>query len=121
MIIVIAESQSANSQLYRQFWYHEHKWPIKMSDSITESLDTLGIKYEMDKLEGDVDCTESFKDGFTKSHQKYILDFLTQTKLDHYPPAVTQTCIDYFSLVAKGKPEQYRIPRTTAIITVCGN
>ena len=120
MIIIIVESQSANSQLYQLFWHHEHKWPLNMSDSVLESLNTLGIKHETEVIAGEIDLTESFKDGFTKSHQKCILDFLTHTKTNRYPPAIAQTCIDYLSSIAEGKPEQYKVPRTTAIIT-CGS
>ena len=40
-----------------------------MSDSLLESLNSLGIKHEMEILEGDIDLTESFKDDFTKSHR----------------------------------------------------
>ena len=120
MIIIIVESQSANSQLYQLFWHHEHKWPLNMSNSVLESLNTLGIKHKMEVIAGEIDLTESFKDDFTKSHQKYILDFLTHTETDRYPPAVAQTCIDYLSSISKGKPEQYKVPRTTAIIT-CGS
>ena len=119
MIIVIAGSQSANSQLYRRFWYHKHKWPQQTSDSITESLDLAqGLKYEVEMVEGDFDVTESFKDGFTKPHQKHILDYLTHTKVDRYPPAVSQTCVDYLSSVAKGRPEEYRVPRTIMVIVI---
>ena len=69
MIIIIVESQSASCQLLKRFWYHEHKWPLKMSNSILEALNTLGIKHKMEIEEGDIDLTESFKDGFTKAHQ----------------------------------------------------
>lgn len=77
----------------------------------------MGIKHDMEIVPGDIDLTESFKDGFTKSHQKCMLEFLTHTKTDRYPPAVAQACVDYLSSVAVGKPERYMVPRTTAIIT----
>ena len=117
MIIVITKSRSPGaSQLYSRFWFHEHRWPLKLSDSVIETLDKLGIKYEVDMIEGENDLTECFKDGFQKPHQKYVLDFITHAKMDRYPTAVVQTCIDYLSSVANGKPEQYRVPRVTAFI-----
>ena len=66
-----------------------------------------------------IGLAECFKDGFDKPHHKYLLEFVTHINLEHYPPVVAQTCIDYLSSVAKGKPEQYVVPRTTAVI-VCG-
>ena len=46
-------------------------------------------------MEGDIDLTESFKDGFsykcTISLEVAALHFLTHTKMDRYPPEVTQT------------------------------
>ena len=74
----------------------------------------------MDLISGSNDMTESFKVGFDKPPHKYLLDFVTHTKLERYPPAVAQTCIDYLSSVAKGKPQQYKVPRSTAII-ICRN
>ena len=118
MIIVITKSRSPTNQLYSRFWLHEHQWPLKFSDSVIETLDNLGIKYEMDLIEGENDLTECFKDGFQKPHQKHILEFITHTRMDCYPPAVAQTCIDYLSSVAKGKPKEHKIPRVTAFI-VC--
>ena len=119
-LIAINKSPSPNSELYQRFWLHEHKWPMKLSDSVIESLNTLGDKYEVEAVEGDDDLTECFKHHFKERHHKYVLDFLTHTKMDRYPAAITQTCIDYLSSVARGKPEQYKVLRTTVII-VCGN
>ena len=45
---------------------------MKLSDAATESLDTLGIEYKMELIDGDLDFTECFKDGFQKPHQKFF-------------------------------------------------
>ena len=116
-LIVISKSHSPNLQLYRRFWLHEHKWPLQFSDSVIESLNNLGEKYEVELVEGYVDLTECFKKEFKEPYHKYLLDFITHTRMDCYPPAVTQTCIDYFSSVAIGKSEHYKVPRTSAVIT----
>ena len=102
--------------LYWRFWLHEHRWPLKLSDSVIESLNNLGEKYEVELVEGCNDLSDCFKNGFKEPRHKYVLDFATHTRMDRYPPAVTQICIDYLSSVAKGKPEQYKVPCTTAII-----
>ena len=72
----------------------------------------------MQLIVGEVNLTECFKDGFKKPQHKHLLDFIAHTKLERYPPAVAQTCIDYLSsvVVVRGKPEQYIVPRTTAVI-----
>ena len=115
-LIVVSKSHSPNSELYWRFWLHEHKWPLKFSNSIIESLNTLGENYEVELVEGCNDMTDCFKSNFKEPHHKYLLDYLTHTKVERYPPAVAQTCIDYLLSVAKGKPEVYKVPRTTAII-----
>ena len=96
---------------------YENMWPLKLSDFILCGLDHLGIKYEVSSVEGANDMTESFKDNFQQPRHKYLLDFVTHTKMDRYPPVVAQTCIDYLSSVAQGKPEQYKVPRMTFIIS----
>ena len=115
-LIVLTKPRSPNSELYRRFWLHEHKWPLKFSDSVVESLATLGEKYTVELVEGFTDLTDCFKNDFKEPRHKYVLDFATHTRMDRYPPDVAQTCIDYLSSVAVGKPELYKIPRTTAII-----
>ena len=102
--------------LYRRFWLHEHQWPLKFSDSVIESLATLGEKYTVELVEGFTDLTDCFKNDFKEPRHKYVLDFATHTRMDRYPPDVAQTCIDYLSSVAVGKPELYKGPCTTAII-----
>ena len=87
-----------------------------MSDSIIETLATLGEKYEVKLVEGFIDYTDCFKNNFKEPRHKYVLDFSTHTRMDHYPPAVAQTCIDYLSSVAIGKPEYYKVNSTVAII-----
>ena len=115
-LIAIEKSQSPESKLYCRFWLHEHKWSLQLSDSIIKSLATLGETYEVELVEGCNDLTDCFKNNFKEPRHKYILDFATHTRMDRYPPAVTQTCIDYLSSVAIGKPKQHKVPRTTAII-----
>jgi hypothetical protein len=116
-LIVLTKFHSPNSELYWRFWLHEHKWPLQFSDSVIESLNTLGEKHEEELVEGCVELTGCFKNNFKEPRHKYILDFLTHSRIDHYPPAVTQTCIDYLSTVATGKPEQYKVPCTVAVIS----
>ena len=116
-LIVISQSHSPTSELYWRFWFHEHKWPLQFSDSVIKSLNTLGEEYEMELVEGYNDITDCFKNDFKEPRHKYVLDFSTHTRMDRYPPAVAQTCIDYLSSAAKGKPEQYKVTRITAVIT----
>ena len=115
-LIVLTKSHSPTSHLYRRFWLHEHKWPLQFSDSVIESLNNLGEKYEVDLVEGCMDLTDCFKNEFKEPRHKYILDFLTHARMDRYPPAVAQTCIDYLSSVAIGKPEHYKVLCNAVII-----
>ena len=76
----------------------------------------MGEKYEIELVEGLRDLTDCFKNEFKEPCHKYILDFLTHARMDRYPPAVAQTCIDYLSSVAIGKPEEYKVPCNSVII-----
>ena len=116
-LIVITKSHSPTSQLYRRFWLHEHKWPLQFSDSVIKSLNNLGEKHEVELVEGYMDLTDCFKNEFKEPRHKYFLDFTTHTRMDRYPPAVIQTCIDYLSSVAIGKPEEYKVACNVVIIT----
>ena len=103
-----------------QFWLHEHGWPYKLSDSVTDNLDALGIEYKTESIYAEMDCTDCFRDEFQKPHQKAFLNFMIHTKLECYPPEISQLCIEYLASVAIGKPKQYLIQCSCAFI-VCKN
>ena len=102
------------------FWLHEHSWPIKLSDVTEESPDALGIKYNTKVICAELDLTECFRDGFQKPHQKILLDFITHTRLERYPSAVSQLCIEFLGSIAIGQSKEYVIPICTAFIA-CKN
>ena len=85
-------------------------------DNVVETLNNLGIHYESQLIDGELDLTEHFQDGFKKPHQRFLLDFLTHTKLQRYPEEIFQACIDYLESVAVGKPERYTIHFSVACI-----
>ena len=119
MFIVLATPDYPGlGKLLCRFWLHERGWPLKLSDSVTDNLDALGIEYKTESIYAEMNFTECFRDGFEKPHQKFFLNFMTQTKLECYPPAVFQVCIEYLASIAIGKPKQYLIPYSYAVI-VC--
>jgi hypothetical protein len=121
LILIASLDYPALYPLMCHFWLHEHGWPLKLSDAVTEEgLDALGIKYTTEVIYAELDVTESFRDGFQKPHQKAFFGFLTHTRLERYPPTVSQLCIDYFDSIAIGQPEKHVIPFTYAFI-VCKN
>ena len=109
MLILLTTSQSPRTKLCRRFWMHENGWPITLLDKVVETLNELGIHYESQLIDGELNLTSHFRDGFKKPHQRFLLDFLTYTKLQRYPEEISQACIDYLESVAVGKPECYTI------------
>ena len=90
---------------------------MKFDDSVMESLSELGIPYKVEMVAGELDFTECFRDDFQKPSQKFLLDFITRTKLIRYPPEITKLCIDFIASVAVGKPDQYIMQSAVAVIT----
>ena len=90
---------------------------MKFDDSVMESLSELGFPYKVEMIAGELDFTECFKDNFQKPAQKFLLDFITRTKLIRYPPEITKLCIDFIASVAVGKPERYIMPFDVAVFT----
>ena len=89
---------------------------MKLSDVATECLDALGIEYKTDVIDGELDLTEYLRDRFQKPHQKLFLDFIFHTRLECYPPEISQLCVEFLASVAIGKPEQYILPFSVAFI-----
>ena len=117
-ILLTTPNTPGTIHFYCRFWLHEHGWPMKLSDVATETLDTLGIEYKTDVIDGELDLTECFRDGFQKPHQKLFLDFIFHTRLECYPLEISQLCVEFLTSVAVGKPDQYIIPFSVAFI-VC--
>ena len=109
---------STFNQLYRRFWFHEHQHPIKFCDDVTSTLAKMGIRYHAQEIRSSLDLTDCFADDFQLPHQRHLLDFLTHTKLNLYPPIIGRTCIEYLSSIATGKPENYSLTRVTAVIDI---
>ena len=91
---------------------------MNFSESALEILDKLGIEYKVETIKCESDFTEYFRDEFQKSNQKHLLDFATHTKIERYPPAVSETCMDYLASIAYGKPKQYILPFSTDFIVI---
>ena len=118
ILILLSSSKFSSRELSKRFWLQEHKWPLNFSESALENLDKLGIEYKVETIKGEVDFTEYFRDESQKSNQKHLMDFTTHTKIEHYPPAVYQTCMDYLASIANGKPKQYIFPFSTDFIVI---
>ena len=101
----------------RRFWHHEHGWPMRFSNMAMDDLRSLGIGYETELIDGEwIDFTEYLKDGFQKPQQRFVLDFVTQTRMDCYPRAISELCVEYLRATAVGKPDKYIIPFSAAFI-----
>ena len=118
LILLVSTDNDGPNRLFCRFWLHEHGWQIKLSDVTAESLDALGMKYETEVIYGEYDFTESIRDGFQKPHQKVFLDFMTHTMLECYLAAISLLCIEYFTSLAIGQPDQYLVPMSIAF-TIC--
>ena len=121
MLILIANLDSPGfMNIMCRFWLHEHGWPMKLSDSVTDNLDTLGIEYKTELISLEMDCTDCFRDEFQKPYQKALLDFMIHVKLERYPPEISQLCIEYLASVAIGKPKQYLL-QCSIVFIACKN
>ena len=106
------------SELYDRFWLHEHKKPLWFSDTILNVLDKMGIAYRVKVSQGPCDVSHCFKRGFEHPSDHYFLDHITHTKMRKHPPTAVQTCIDYLSSIAEGKPEKYILTEVSDVIFV---
>ena len=78
----------------------------------------MDVKYCTQEMTATFDLADCFADNFQLPHQRHILDFLTHTKLNRYPPNVEKTCIEYLSSIATEKPKNYSLTYVTAVIDI---
>ena len=116
VFVIMTTPDSPKTQLFRRFWQHEHGWPMRFPDAAADDLRILGIEFETELIDGELDFTQCFRDGFQKPHQRFFLDFMTHTRMDRYPTAISQLCVEYLHTAAIGKPDKYIIPFSVAFI-----
>jgi hypothetical protein len=79
-----------------------------------------GVSYTRESTAGVIDLTSYFMGGFQQANHKRILDFMAHAKLSSYPPAIAETCIEYLSSIAYGKPEKFLIPHIADVMLIEG-
>ena len=104
LMIVNAHRYPLNEIAYR-FWLQEHNRPLWYTHDIKSVLEELGIAYHLRASSGPIDISNLFRSDFQSPSDLCVINFLAHTKLDRYPPTVTQKCIEYFYSIAEGKPE----------------
>ena len=83
---------------------------------MSQNLSQLDISHKVEEVASSLDFTKCFKSGFQDQKSVWILDFITHSTLSKYSPLVMQTCIDYISSIAQGKPHKYIVERNAQII-----
>ena len=114
--IIVTAAQNPINELFRCFWFHENKCNVNFAHNVLDHLMQLSIPYKMEEIACNLDFTNCFKDGFQDQRNAWILDFITHSTLTKYPPPVQETCIQYVSSIAQGKPDKYIVERNAQII-----
>ena len=114
--IIVTAAQNPINELFRRFWFHENKCSVNFAHDISDNLTKLNIPHKVDEVTCNLDFTKCFIDGFQDQRNMWILDFVTHSVLSKYPPPVQETCIQYISLIAQGKPDKYIVERNAKII-----
>ena len=117
-LIMINGQRYPFTEISHRFWLHEHKRRLWYTQDIKEALTEMGLAYRIQKSDGPLDIPPNFEKEFQSSPGVYVLDFLAHTKLSRYPPAVAQTCIEYFSSIAEGKPDKFILTQEADILYV---
>ena len=89
---------------------------MRFPDEAEDDLRTLGIAFETELIDGELDFTQSFRDGFRKPSQRFLLDFMTHSRMDRYPRSISELCVEYLRTAAIGKPDKCIIPFNVAFI-----
>ena len=121
LLVIIHANEKISAELLHRFWNHTHKSQLWFTPSIIQALDNLGASYTRDSVDGVLDLTSCFMGGFQQPKQKQVLDFLAHAKMSCYPPAIAETCIEYLSSIAYGKPEKFLIAHRADVILIEGN
>lgn len=114
--IIVTAAQNPINELFRRFWFHENKCNVNFAHNVSDNLMQLNIPYKEEEIICNLDFTKCFMNGFQDQRDMWILDFVTHSMLSKYPLPVQETCIQYISSIAQGKPDKYIVERNAQII-----
>ena len=118
MFLIVLSNNYPLNELFTRFYSHETGRKLYLTSSIVDTFDKLGIKYTLSSACSTINITSAFKDNFTSTTNKHILDFIAQTKLKEYPPVVAEKCVAYLKELSSGKPEEYLLEHISDWICV---
>ena len=117
-VLLVVVSKDPYNELFHRFWLKEKKRHVCFSTDVMKCLDDMGLEYTVEYTDGVNDLSQCFEDGFKHPHQKSVLDFIAQTKMEQYPPRVVETSINYLSSIAYGKPKHTLIASRQDVVIV---
>ena len=79
-LVIISSSRQSFEELITRFWSHQRSHVLYTSESVTETLSRLGIKYAVHHAPVTFDLTECFNEDFKSSSSQLILDHLVFTR-----------------------------------------
>ena len=78
---------------------------MNFPNTATDTLDAMGqVEYTTEMIDGELDFTECIMDRFQKPHQRFLLNFMTHTKIERYPVEISQLCVEFLTSAAIGRP-----------------
>ena len=114
-IHIIVDAGSPEWRLAPLFFDREMNFKYRFAADLVEELNKLGVKYTEVVLPGEFNVAPYVKEKFSSRSGRNVLNFICHTKLERYPPEVTELCIEYFTDLYKGGRKQFKFDATTAI------
>ena len=114
-IQIIIDAGSPEWRLAPLFFDREMKFPYRQAAGLVGELNKLGLKYTEVVLPGEFNVAPYVKENFSSRSGRNVLNFICHTKLERYPPEVTELCIEYFADLYKGGKKKFKFDATTAI------
>ena len=114
-IQIIVNAGSPEWRLAPLFFDREMKFPYRFAADLVKELNTMGSKNTEVVLPGQLNMAPYVNEKFSTRSGRKVLNFVCHTKLERYPPEVTELCIEYFTDLYKGGERKFKFDANTAI------
>ena len=114
--VAIVSPPNLHTNLVTPFKKHEGRPDVQTMDNAVKALEDSGIAYQLQDLCTKLYLSSCFKDEWNSDISRFVLDFISGTKMSKYPDNIPKLCISYLMTATADGPEEFVLPLQLQVV-----
>lgn len=116
--VFVSAPRTEYNQLYTRFWRYEHEREFWHTQFLLPELEQRGLVLHSEQIQGTMDVSRCFQEGWDTLFGQEVLDFLCHTTLDDFPLELRQLAIAYIDAISIKQQEKRLLKHPCDVITI---